>query len=357
MFTQTQYPDQISPNELDDYLSRGWFRMGQMIFTCRFLCLNGGLYSPIWMRLPLNGYKFRKRKRRIIRKVEERFHIKIKPAHIDAEKEALYEFHKNRFSGFISETLVESLLEYSHKSVYQTFEIGVYDGDKLAAVSFFDIGNKSIASILGMFHPDYAEYSLGFYTMLAEIQYAQQNNMDFYYPGYIVHQYPKFDYKLRVGTMESFDFKSQSWTAFKDLDITQLPAVHLQSQLKKMQQMLTDFGIDNQSLLYPLYDKVAGHEYEDSFMKNPLFIACDYHYLNERILAIEYDLSLDTYRLSIYARLDNMFSFFPFLMNVDYDFENTYFDYLIREFILMESDLPEMIIFAMQSTNQQSSIQ
>ena len=32
--------------------------------------------------------------------------------------------------------------------------------------------------------------------MLMKVQYALENDMTFYYPGYIAHDYPKFDYKI-----------------------------------------------------------------------------------------------------------------------------------------------------------------
>ncbi|MEZ4887737.1 MAG: hypothetical protein R3E32_23585 [Chitinophagales bacterium] len=349
MLTKTHYPENLLPNQLDEYLAKGWFRMGQMIFTCHFLCLQGDVYSPIWMRLSLAQHTFSKRMRKRMRQIETRFRIEVKPAEINETKEQLYQHHRSRFAGFISETLAESLLDFSTKNIYQTHEINVFDGEKLIAVSFFDMGQKSIASILGMFHPDYAQYSLGFYTMMAEVKYGQELGLDYYYPGYVVHNYPKFDYKLRIGEMEYFDFDSQDWLPFADMDSNRLPAVALKARLQKMQTLLDAFDIDNHRLMYPLYDKVTDHDHQEAFMNYPLFVACHYHYLNDRIIAIEYDLTLETYRLSVYSRLDNLFYFFPFMIDENYDMGNTYFDYLIRDYIIVESDLPEMILYALES--------
>ena len=44
MFTEKHVPDSITGEELDDYLDRGWYRMGQSIFTCHFLFFNDSLY-------------------------------------------------------------------------------------------------------------------------------------------------------------------------------------------------------------------------------------------------------------------------------------------------------------------------
>ena len=344
MLTETHYLENLPPAQLDEYLSKGWFRMGQMIFTCHFLCLEGGLYSPIWMRLSLKNHAFRKRTRKKMRRIEARFRIKVKPAQIDETKEQLYAIYKNRFSGSISETLKESLLDFSEKNIYQTYEVAVYDGEQLIAASFFDLGSNSVASILGMFHPDYAQYSLGFYTMLAEVKYAKEMGMKYYYPGYVVHQYPKFDYKLRIGAMDYFDSNSQKWLAYREMNANLLPATLLQNKLQKIQTLLTELNIEHQYLLYPLYDKVAGQEYQNAFMNSPCFVGCQYHYLNEQILAIEYDLAAKMYILRLYKRFDNLFFFFPFLVDDAYNLDNTCFDYLIREYTIVESETPEIVV-------------
>lgn len=349
MLSKTHYPESLPPDQLDEYLEKGWFRMGQMIFTCHFLCLEGDLYSPVWVRLSLTNHTFSKRLRKKIRKVESQFLIEVKPFELNEEKEALYQLHKSRFSGFICETLAESLLEFSSENIYITYEVEVYDKDKLIAVSFFDLGCNSIASILGLFHPDYEKYSLGLYTMLAEVQYGQKLELEYYYPGYIIHKYPKFDYKLRLGKMDFFDFNNQNWFPIKDLDINKLPGVRLKKRLSIIQKKLTEAKIDSQLLLYPLYDKMSDADHQNSFMNSPMFIACKHNYLSERVMVIEYDLEQDIYRLSIYSRLDNMFFFFSFLMDDAHDLDNTYFDYLICDYVIVESELPEVIINALES--------
>ena len=53
-----------------------------------------------------------------------------------------------------------------------TREVKIYDGDKLAAFSFFDKGQRSMYSKQGIYDPAYHQFSLGFFTMLVEIQYA-----------------------------------------------------------------------------------------------------------------------------------------------------------------------------------------
>ena len=65
MFTEIHFPIEILPKELDNYLARGWFRMGQMIFTCHVLCFKDQVYSTVWIRLELDSYYFEKKHAKI----------------------------------------------------------------------------------------------------------------------------------------------------------------------------------------------------------------------------------------------------------------------------------------------------
>ncbi|MEK7257049.1 MAG: arginine-tRNA-protein transferase, partial [Bacteroidota bacterium] len=151
MFTQKHFPTFISGEELDKYLERGWFRMGQAVFTCHFLFFEENLYSPIWMRLPLEGYVFRKNLRRVLAKNERRFRTFIRPANLDQEKEELFERYRLHFKGRLDPNLKINMFDNSETNIFSSYEIAVYDGEKLVAFSFFDVGKSSIASIKGVY--------------------------------------------------------------------------------------------------------------------------------------------------------------------------------------------------------------
>ena len=57
MFAQIVYPSELSPEELDNYLSNGWFRMRQAIFTTNFLQFHDIFYSAIWLRVAIAEYQ------------------------------------------------------------------------------------------------------------------------------------------------------------------------------------------------------------------------------------------------------------------------------------------------------------
>ena len=62
-FAEKHYPEVLLPEDLDAYLEKGWYRMGQTIFTTHFLCFDKGFFSAIWVRLDLQNFSFNKRQR------------------------------------------------------------------------------------------------------------------------------------------------------------------------------------------------------------------------------------------------------------------------------------------------------
>ena len=50
--------------------------------------------------------------------------------------------------------------------------MGVYDGGRLIAASYLDVGRNAVSSLYAMFHPDHGGLSLGLATMLLEMGYA-----------------------------------------------------------------------------------------------------------------------------------------------------------------------------------------
>lgn len=211
MSSQFHRPPNLYGAKLDNYLEKGWFRSAQYIYTISSIPLEGVMYFPIRIRLPLKGYSFKKSLRKIIRK-NKQFRTISRKAIITPEKEELYKKFIVRFDTYISPNLLDALQEGGETTIYNTYEINVFDKDKLIAVSFFDLGKATMASIMGVFDPAYSKYSLGLYTMLAEIQFGKTNGFEHYYPGYVIPDYPKFDYKMRIGEVEFYDADSDYWS-------------------------------------------------------------------------------------------------------------------------------------------------
>jgi arginine-tRNA-protein transferase len=297
MFTKKIYPSEITRQELDRYLDMGWYRMGQGIFTCHFLSFGEHIYSALWLRLDLTDFSFKKSQRRLFRK-NSHFKVKIRPAQINRKKEDLYQKYRwHSFKGNISISLRDSLLDGKRYNIYDTLECCLYDGDKLIAVSFFDRGEEALASIMGMYDPDYQEFSLGYFTMLMEIQYGLANNYKYYYPGYIVPGYPRFDYKARIGDVDYLQIVSDEWLPFQEAEISDYPLQHMAKRLEALQKELKRYGISSRIYFYPLYETHIFSFWEIDYLKYPVFLWCDTPNGSSEYLLVVYDLSKQTFLL------------------------------------------------------------
>jgi arginine-tRNA-protein transferase len=267
-----------------------------------------------------------------------RFTTIIRKAVFDEEKQKLYEGHKKRFEGYIPNTLKESLFGMEEENLYDTHEVCVYDGNQLIAVSFFDVGGDSIASIMGLYDPDFAQYSLGIYTMLCEIQYGIEQKNKYYYPGYVVPGYKKFDYKLRVGQMEFYDVPSKSWKHYDELNTEFLPAETMRNMLAALQENLSEKQILSKLLIYPFYDKdLFGYE-EKEFLQSPLILNIQSRLNNKNeLLFVEFDLAQNKFRLCKGGKVFNML---PVLMSSflkSFDKTKSFLDFILIEKTLATS--------------------
>jgi len=210
-------------NKLDLCLSMGYFRMQQDIFTCQFVSFNNSLYATYWLRISLKNVSYGTKQMRLLRS-NQRFSVTVKPFVLTRELEELYALYLDSINFDAPESVESCLLGGAPSNVFDTYTVQVRDGDTLIAVGVFDNGNESIAGIMNFYHPDYRKFSLGKYLMLLKINYASQQGKTYYYPGYLVRHYPKFDYKLFPceAATEVYDDTSGRWLPFSWQTIEEL---------------------------------------------------------------------------------------------------------------------------------------
>ena len=187
-----------------------------------------------------------------MRKVESKFRIEAGIASIDARKEQLYNLHKNRFQGFIHTSLDDYLNSGFTNSVFDTRELRVYDDKKLIAVSYFDLGGQSAASLLALYDHNYKYYSLGLYTMLKEIEILKNKGFRWYYPGYVLDKESSFDYKLQLGNFEYYNH-NQRWVPFINFNPGSGLASKILQKLNDASEGLKNLGVKHDVKLYPFY--------------------------------------------------------------------------------------------------------
>ena len=233
------------------------------------LCVDADVFSVVNIRLGLDQYSIKKRHRKIKSRVENRFTITCGEVTLRDEHQRLYEQHKSRFKGFIHATLDEYLHAGFHSTVFDTMQICVFDGDQLIAASYFDLGERSMASLIGMYDEAYADYSLGIYTMLKEIEFGQSTLRRWYYPGYVLDKPSSFDYKLQLGNMEYYT-PSKRWGSHVNYDPKQTLAFGLRKAMSRLEKALKQEGIQFRKWHYPYFSMGYMPLWKNRFLHLPL---------------------------------------------------------------------------------------
>ncbi len=277
MFSRIRYPEKLSPEELDGYLAAGWRCMGQAIYTSHFMFFgpesSKKVFSTLPSRLPLGGYRFSKGQRKLWRRNTSLFRIEAGvPAVYDAAKQEVNRLYARLFpSRAISRG--EDVLSNGRGSLaLDTREVQIFDGEKLAAFSFFDMGLRSMYSKQGIYDPAYRKHSLGFFTMLTEVQYALDQGLQYYYPGYVVPGNPEFDYKHRVGPLEYYELQSAGWKPFRQIREEDIPIHYLRRQLGALQTELAGLGVTARLFDYRFFDIRFYDNRPYPFLEFPCFL-------------------------------------------------------------------------------------
>lgn len=230
---------------MDKALAVGYFRNGSEFCSIYARYLGNRWAACLPLRLPTQGFQFKKRHRKLLKNNNQRFSVEVRPFEHNEEKEALWQRYKTTVHqwGMVSQ-LEFHLLRGKPANNYRMHDLCVYDQGKLVAFSVFDLGMKSLASLEAAYDPDYANYSLGYYTMLLEIQYCHDNGFDHYYPGFLPKDVPMFNYKLRPGGMEFYRLRTKEWHPVEEIEQTDWMMEDMMVQLGLLKQFLAAEGVN-----------------------------------------------------------------------------------------------------------------
>jgi hypothetical protein len=225
IYHRTEYPASLLPREFDMYLSLGWYRMRQHLFTCTHLFdFNdamefSGLRRVWWMRFAIQYIDARDSHLKLRRR-NGKFTYQFSPLDELSEEDAwLFRTYRNYIDFDTYDNLEDALWgSKENKLVFNSWILRIYDQQQLIALGVFDKGERATSSQLHCYDPAYAKNSLGKYLMLLTIDHLKRENYDWYYPGYVFAGHPKMNYKLFLGKDcgEYFDPDEEQWFSFND---------------------------------------------------------------------------------------------------------------------------------------------
>ena len=204
----------VTPAQLDLLLADGWRHFGTYFFRYSLGLYESDIRLVIPLRIRLGQFSPSKSQRRVVRENADAS-VVIQPIEITQESMILFELHKQRFKSGVPDSIYDFLSEDPAYVPCEGFEVDVRIDGRLAAVSYFDVGERSVSAVYGMFDPDYSDRSLGIFTMLKEIEFAQESGKDLYYQGYSYEGQSFYDYKKRFRATECFDWKG-NWKPATD---------------------------------------------------------------------------------------------------------------------------------------------
>jgi arginine-tRNA-protein transferase len=218
MIQDFKFPLSIFPEELDNYLARGWYRMGQCIFTTDFVERDGLFLPAIWLRNRLKNYHISSS----YKKLEHRnklFEFEIIPFTYSDYYESLFQKYRSSLPPGRAVDLYSFLMGDSAAVIFNSWVINLYDHNRLIGAGVFDLGKTRAAGISSFYDPDYKSYSIGRYLIYKKMEYCKEKNLEYFYPGYFVPGIKAFDYKLEMGkdSLEFFDMNKELWKPISKL--------------------------------------------------------------------------------------------------------------------------------------------
>lgn len=216
---------------MDVILTKGYFRAGPwMYYTVTFTHTDTGRSAWSYkVRVRLDDLRERPSFRRI-RKANAAFKHVIGPMRIGPAEEELYARYLASVDFEAAPSVRDALLhgEADGENPFDTRMVSVYDGSRLIAVGYFDVGQKTMAGTLNAFDPAYRKCSPGKYLMLLKMDHARDLGMRFFHPGTVHIGEDRMDYKFFPGreVMDGYLSPIDRWVPADTLDAEGLVALY-----------------------------------------------------------------------------------------------------------------------------------
>ncbi len=203
----------VGPAMLDELYASGWRHSGFEFYRYNIARYKNEWRNVVPLRISLEKFRLSRSQRRTAARNSDTVTV-IRPACLTAEADELFVRHARRFAESPPSGLSEYLFAPEPASVpSETLEAAVYQGRRLIATSYFDVGRRSASGIYAMFEPEEGRRRLGIYTILKEIEFAVKSGKDFYYLGYSYEGSSFYDYKKQFIGAEAFDWEG-GWFPF-----------------------------------------------------------------------------------------------------------------------------------------------
>ncbi|QNA44271.1 GNAT family N-acetyltransferase [Lacibacter sediminis] len=234
IYYQHFYPDVVSPELLDAYLSKGWYRIHQMLITTDLIAKEEEFFAVFWLRYRLADYQHSRKSKKLLRACEQ-FSSSIEPLQFTDELEELFTQYREQLDFDMSDSARAYLLGEKTENVFPSQLLMIRDNGKLIAAGCYDEAATSLTGILSIYDPAYKKYSLGKVLLLLKLEEAMRLQKTWFYPGYISLHTAKFDYKLfpDLEATEVYNRLTDAWQPYVQINLQELYDAMLMEFLKE----------------------------------------------------------------------------------------------------------------------------
>lgn len=201
----------IDTDEMDFLLRNGYRHFGYYFF--RPMCTD--CHACIPLRIPVDCFRLSASERRLIRK-NRRFTVALTPPSASRQAFRVYKHHKRRFNER-GEDSYEQFVESFFYPLPCSYQLSIYDGQRLICVSHIDITDTSLSAVYCYYTPDYHAFSLGSFAILKEIELARTLGLSYVFLGYYIAENRHMNYKRRFYPNQLF-VREGIWIDYIDAD-------------------------------------------------------------------------------------------------------------------------------------------
>jgi arginyl-tRNA--protein-N-Asp/Glu arginylyltransferase len=200
----------LSSNVYSQLIAHGFRRSGDDVYQPR--CAQCSQCVPV--RLPVAQFKPNRRQKRCFQKNRQTSTI-IKPAVFEQAHYDLYLRYQNQrhADGNMANSSPDEYLKFLGGSWCDTRFVEFSIDGALAAVAIVDYLENAISAVYTFFDPEFSSYSPGVYAVLWQIQFAQEQRLEWLYLGFWIANSKKMNYKNQYRPLQGFI--DQQW-AFLD---------------------------------------------------------------------------------------------------------------------------------------------
>ena len=179
----------------DQRFAEGNRRTGEFIYQTS--CPSCTACEPI--RVDCHNFEFSRNHRRVLSRGDRKFEQKI--GNLESDMARVQLFNKHRvLRGLVKQDSEIDQDEYVWgfvRSCFESFEITYYLQGELVCVAICDRGEHSLSAVYTFFDPELQSDSLGTYSILKQIEFCQESELQYLYLGYYVENSPHMKYKSR----------------------------------------------------------------------------------------------------------------------------------------------------------------